>query len=111
MAKDSSYAENGQQFLRLWRKSRKMTLERLAEQMENAVSTISGWETGRRTMDMEDLRKLAAIYSIHPAALLMDPDAAEGTVTRMQRAAGLAGNMSDDQAERWLALGEDVARR
>jgi transcriptional regulator with XRE-family HTH domain len=108
MAKDSSYAENGQQFLRIWRKSKNLTLEQLAERLQNAISTVSGWETGRRTMDMEDLRKLALTYGVHPAALLMDPDEANGQISRMQRAAGLASAMNETQADRWLAVGESM---
>ena len=53
--------------LRSWRKSRKLTLEALAEQMGSKVSTLSGWETGRRILDLEDLQKLALYYGVHPA--------------------------------------------
>ena len=96
-------------FLRSWRKSRNMTLEMLAGQIGSKVSTISGWETGRRQMDLEDLNKLAAHYGVHPAALLFAPDEAELILARMQAASTIARRMDPEAASEWLALGKRLA--
>jgi len=55
-------------------------------------------------MDMEDLRKLALLYGVPPAALLMDPEVADGELTKMRRAAGIAANMTDRQADAWFTV-------
>jgi transcriptional regulator with XRE-family HTH domain len=98
-------------FLRAWRKSRKLTLEALAEQIGSKVSTISGWETGRRAVDLEDLAKLAAAYGVHPAALLFDPGEAVGKISKMQTASALVEQMPPDAADEWLAMGKRLTER
>ncbi|MBX9697896.1 MAG: helix-turn-helix domain-containing protein [Acetobacteraceae bacterium] len=105
----SAEARAFQAKLRLWRKSRKMTLDQLAEQTGYAVSTLSGWETGEREVGTEDLVRLAAVYGVHPAALLMAPEEASPKVARMIRASGLAERLGDQPAEQWLAIGETLA--
>lgn len=95
--------------LRLWRKSRKLTLAALAEQIGSKVSTLSGWEKGDRAVDLEDLRRLAALYNVPPAALLMAPEEGGPMVGRMARAAGKVANMTESDAEEWLRLGDRFA--
>lgn len=95
--------------LRLWRKSRKLTLSQLAEASGFAVSTLSGWENGDREVGMEDLRRLAAVYDVHPAALLLNPEEAGPIVARMIKASGLAQRMGEQAADQWLAVGETMA--
>jgi len=95
--------------LRIWRKSRKLTLEALAEQTGYAVSTLHGWEKGHREVGTEDLVRLAAVYGVHPAALLMAPEEANPKVDRMIRASGLAERLGSQSAEQWLAIGETLA--
>ena len=85
-----------------------MTLEQLAEQTGSKVSTLSGWETGRRAVDLNDLAKLADAYGVHPAALLFAPDDAGPKVKRMQEASTLAEQMPDDAAADWLAMGRRI---
>lgn len=92
--------------LRLWRKSRKLTLEGLAEKIGSKISTLSGWENGSRAVDLEDLRRLASFYGVPTAALLMTPEEGGPMAGRMARAAGRAANMTEGDAEEWLRLGE-----
>lgn len=104
----SAEAKVYQAHLRVWRKSRKLTLETLAEQTGYAISTLSGWEKGSREVGTEDLVRLAAVYGVHPAALLMAPKEAGPRVARMIEASGLAERLDDDKADQWLALGRTL---
>ena len=61
-------------------------------------------------MDLEDLVRLAAAYGVHPAALLIAPDEANETVSRMQDACTLAERMPPEVADEWLAMGRRVAK-
>jgi hypothetical protein len=62
-------------------------------------------------MDLDDLRRLAQFYQVHPAALLMTPQEANPTIVRMQRAASLAEKMDPEAAETWLKMGEMASPR
>lgn len=104
----SAQAKLYQAHLRAWRKARKLTLEKLAEQTGYAVSTLSGWEKGNREVGTEDLVRLAAFYGVHPAALLMAPEDAGPKISRMIEASGLAERLEDDKADQWLALGRTL---
>jgi transcriptional regulator with XRE-family HTH domain len=105
MKNNAASPKAGYEFLRAWRKSRNLTLEQLAEQMQNGLSTVSDWETGEKALSIANLKKLAALYGVHPAALLLNPNEAEGKITRMQAAAGVAGELNDEDAEMWLSIG------
>lgn len=96
--------------LRAWRKRRCLTLEALAEMIGSRANTISGWETGNRAVDLKDLKRLAAAYGVHPAALLMAPDDYAGSEL-MRQAADLARRMPEDVAATWLQLGEKLTTR
>lgn len=102
----SAQTKANQANLRLWRKSRKLTLEKLAEQTGIAVSTLSGWENGNRAVDLEDLQQLASFYGVPVAALLMVPEEGGPMAGRMARAAGRVSKMTEADAEEWLRLGE-----
>lgn len=91
--------------LKLWRKARKLTLAALAEQTGNKVSTLSSWENGDRAVDLDDLRRLASFYEVHPAALLMRPEDAGPKITAMQRAATMIQSMNPGDADAWLEIG------
>lgn len=91
--------------LRAHRKARKLTQQKVADGIGVSFNTVSGWETGARTMDMEDLEKLAVFYGVHPAALLLAPE--EGPkFEAMRRASSLAERMGPEAAEDWLRMGE-----
>lgn len=105
----SETAKRFEAHLRAWRKSRKLTLEKLAEQTGYAVSTLSGWEKGDREVGTEDLVKLAAAYGVHPAALLMAPEVAGPKVRRMIEASGIAERLENGKAQQWIDLGRTLA--
>lgn len=98
-------------FLRLWRKKGRYTLKVLAERLEVGISTVSGWETGARQVDLADLVKLAAVYGVHPAALLLAPEEAGPTLSNMQEAGALVKDMDADAAAEWLAVGRRMTGR
>ncbi|MBC9208913.1 helix-turn-helix transcriptional regulator [Roseomonas aerophila] len=91
--------------LKLWRKAKGHTLRALAEHTGNKISTLSSWENGVRAMDLDDLRKLADFYEVHPAALLMTPSEAASKIPVMQQAASIAQSMPEDVAASWLTMG------
>ena len=82
----------------------RLTLEQLANKISSKVSTISGWETGHRTVDLDDLRKIADVYGVHPSLLLFAPPGTDDLI-RMQEAAALMAKMSPEDAAEWLRLG------
>jgi transcriptional regulator with XRE-family HTH domain len=61
-------------YLRAWRLAKGWKLERLAEQIGSKKNTISGWENGRRRINLDDLKKLADVYKVRPQDLLDPPD-------------------------------------
>lgn len=94
--------------LRAHRKARKLTQQAVADGINVAFNTVSGWETGARDVDLEDLEKLASFYGIHPATLLLAPE--DGPkFEAMRRASELAERMGPDAAEDWLRMGERLA--
>jgi transcriptional regulator with XRE-family HTH domain len=95
-------------FLRAWRKSRKLTLEQLANMIGSKVSTIQGWEVGARAMDLKDLEKLAAYYGV-PAAALLEAPPGSADMERLRRAARIVRDAPADVAEDWLRMGERLA--
>lgn len=90
--------------LRAWRKRARLTLEQLADKIGSKVSTISGWETGQRTVDLDDLKRLADAYGVHPSLLLYAPPGSDHLI-QLQEAANLLSNMSPQDAAEWLRLG------
>lgn len=62
-------------------------------------------------MDLEDLRRLAKFYGVPTAALLAAPEEGVPMSERMIRAAGKAANMTDQDADEWLRLGERFEKR
>ena len=92
-------------FLRAWRKSRKLTLEQLANLIGSKVSTIQGWEVGTRDMDLKDLQKLAEFYGV-PAAALLEAPPGSADMERLRRAARIVRDAPAEVAEDWLRMGE-----
>lgn len=94
--------------LKAHRRARGLTQKAVAEGIDIAHNTVSGWESGAREMDLSDLEKLAKFYGVHPAALLLAPE--EGPkFEAMRRASQIAERMGPDAAEDWLRMGERVA--
>jgi transcriptional regulator with XRE-family HTH domain len=94
-------------FLRAWRKAAGLTLEQLENKIGSKANTISGWETGNRTVDLDDLKKLADTYGVHPAALLFAPPGGQ-EFDRLREAAGLLQEMDGSAAAEWLAIGRRI---
>ncbi len=94
--------------LRAHRKLRNLTLEDVAAGVGVKFNTVSGWETGKRKLDIGDLEKLASFYGVHPAVLLLAPE--DGPkFEAMRRASQLAERMGPEAAEDWLRMGERLA--
>jgi transcriptional regulator with XRE-family HTH domain len=94
--------------LRAWRHVAKFTLEQLSERIGSKPNTISGWETGSRTVDLDDLKKIADAYGVHPAALLFAPPGGQLFIS-MKEAADLLSRMDQDAIAEWLAIGRRIA--
>jgi transcriptional regulator with XRE-family HTH domain len=61
------------QYLRAWRQRRGKTLADVSRRIGSKVNTISGWETGNRRVNLDDLSRLAEIYEVSAADLLRPP--------------------------------------
>lgn len=96
-------------YLRAWRKRRGLTLEALADLIGSRANTLSGWERGNRAVDLNDLNKLAKVYGVHPAALLMAPEDHDRT-EKMRAAADLVARLPEDAAAAWLAIGRRMVK-
>jgi transcriptional regulator with XRE-family HTH domain len=96
--------------LRAWRVSRKLTQSALAEHIGSKVSTISGWELGERSVNTEDLQRLARFYGVHPAALLFAPEEAGPKVQMMIEASGVAEKLTPEAAKEWIGVGRRMAK-
>lgn len=94
--------------LRAWRKHRGLTLEQVASLIGSKINTLSGWETGNRGVDLDDIKKLADAYNVHPAALLFAPDDADG-YDAVRLVMELASEMTPEARAAWLAVGRQMA--
>ncbi|WP_397540424.1 helix-turn-helix domain-containing protein [Roseomonas mucosa] len=94
--------------LKAHRKAKGLSQEQVANILGVKNNTISGWETGARTLDLEDLEKLAKIYGVHPSALLMAPEQGQ-LASDMRRAAEVARKLAPDAAAEWISVGERMA--
>lgn len=85
-----------------------MTLERVAASIKSKISTISGWETGERTLGMDDLSALAETYLVQPADLLSAPPS--GSIDRrLAVASAILERLDPPAAEDWLRVGQRLA--
>jgi transcriptional regulator with XRE-family HTH domain len=95
--------------LKAHRLAKGLTQEQVANIAGVRNNTISGWESGARTLDLEDLETLARIYEVHPSALLMDP--AEGPKAETMRIASeVARSLDTETAEEWVRIGQRLAK-
>lgn len=94
--------------LRAHRKACGLSLEHVANILGIRQNTLSQWETGKRGVDLSDLKKLADVYKISPAALLMAPDD-NPKADQMRAAADIAGRMDPDTLADWLRMGAKLA--
>ena len=96
------------QHLRSWRKRANLTLEQVANKIGSKSNTLSGWELGDRKVDLDDLRKLADLYGVHPAALLFAPPGGPDFEARRE-ADQLIAKMDADALAEWMAIGRRIA--
>ncbi len=95
-------------YLRAWRKHRGLTLSQVADLIGSKTNTLSNWETGGRSVDLDDLKKLADAYGVHPAALLFSPhDSTE--FEGLRAASELLRRMGPEAAKAWLDIGDRLA--
>jgi transcriptional regulator with XRE-family HTH domain len=109
MAKNDHQPVELHTYLRAWRRSKRLTLERVAELIGSKNNTISGWETGARGVGLDDLKRLAAAYGCHPAALLFPPEK-EQEYASMRKAADILAALTPEAAQEWLSIGERISR-
>ncbi|AOW49402.1 hypothetical protein A4R89_08220 [Acetobacter ascendens] len=93
--------------LRAWRKYRGLTLEQTANIIGSKPNTLSGWETGSRKVDLDDLKKLADAYGVEPAALLFSPPGGP-KFEAMREASNIIEKMSPERAQSWLDVGRAI---
>lgn len=96
--------------LRSWRRHKGLTLQNVANIIGSKLNTISGWETGGRTVDLDDINKLAEVYEVHPAALLFAPN----DPTRfeaMRDVLRTLETLNDEQRAAWLEMGRQLSKR
>lgn len=96
-------------YLRAWRKAHGLTLEQLANRIGSKANTLSGWETGTRTLDLEDLQRLAAAYEVHPAALLFAPPGGP-KFENLRLASEILEHVDPEVAREWLSVGTRLAK-
>lgn len=73
-------------------------------------NTISGWETGNRSVDLDDIKRIADAYGVHPAALLFAPQDQAG-FEAMRDVFEMAANMTEESRKAWLAIGHQLRSR
>lgn len=56
------------------RRERNMTRRQVANELGRTVATISRWENGRRTPEVNDLYALADVYGTTPSVFLPSKD-------------------------------------
>lgn len=95
--------------LTAWRTSKGLSQEQVANILGVNKSTVHRWETGKRAVDLEDLRRLAEIYEVDPIALLLSPTDHD-LARRLHAALEVLKAAPDGVADRWLQIGADLAK-
>lgn len=73
-------------------------------------STVSRWETGVVPLTSNELESLAKLYGISRRQLEHDPEAKE-LIVFLDRAQHVIERMSQEDLERWIAIGESLSRK
>lgn len=91
-----------------WREAKGLSQEQVANILGVNKSTVHRWETGKRTLDLADLQRLAEIYEVDPIALLLAP--ADVQLARDLTAAKAVLSTKDPEAaQMWLQMGNKLA--
>jgi transcriptional regulator with XRE-family HTH domain len=88
-------------YLRAWRVAKGWKLEGLAAAIGSKKNTISGWENGRRRINLDDLKKLADVYKVKPQELLSPPEGLDDNDPN-RRTVFIAYDSGDPQAREML---------
>lgn len=94
--------------LKQWRKYRRLTLEQVANKIGITSQAVHKWEAGKVPVTLDNLSLLAQAYETTSERLLFMPAEAE-LEEKFRRAHAVLISMGSDKAERWLAMGEDLA--
>lgn len=94
--------------LRQWRDYRRLTLEQVANMIGKGPQAIHKWEAGKVPVTLATLRLLSGAYDASPEALLSPPPDAP-MVEKLARVRDVLEALPEEQAARWLAMGEDLA--
>lgn len=87
-------------YLRAWRQHRKLTLADVSRLVGSKVNTISGWETGNRGLNLDDLSRLAGVYEVSTADLLQPPQADESSQAQQPRKDGRSSPEEDSGVQK-----------
>lgn len=97
-------------YLRAWRKHFRLSLETVAAKIAITHTTLGRWERGIVPLTTENLQSLARVYGITESQIQAPPDEAV-MVARLDRLQGVARDMTDEQIENWLHMGELLTRK
>lgn len=95
------------QYLRAWRKRQDKTLEKVAEAIGSKSNTISGWENGKRRINLDDLARLAGLYKVRPPDLLQSPEAYDERQSS-GRFVVIANQLTPEQAQHLIWIAEQM---
>lgn len=60
--------------IKLYRKMRKMTQKKLADELDVTHSSVSAWETGKNSIDMERLNQICNILNVSLSEIFAEND-------------------------------------
>lgn len=96
--------------IRELRELRKLTQERLADQINTTHTTIGRIETGERGLSDKWVRLISGALGVHPGELFRRLDESE-TEAAAREAAEIIAAMSTEDRQSWLALGRSLTNR
>ena len=73
MSKNTSAAETLRKNLRYWRQERRLTLRTVASALGVSAATLSDYERGVRSINIERLAELADLLDVEVGTLFQDP--------------------------------------
>lgn len=91
--------------LKAWREAKGLSQEAVADILGLDRSQVHRWETGKRNLHMEDLRRLAEIYGVPFFALVMSPDNLD-VAKMLAEAHDILKSGSPEAVAAWLAMGK-----
>lgn len=96
------------QYLRAWRLSKKLSLERVGAAIGVRHTTVGRWEKGQLPVTSADLEQLARVYGVPADRLLFDP--ADQSAAALATAREVISRMEPEDVTEWLRLGDRLTR-